>query len=77
MVTEIRIHDYGVVPRCELQAVHVRCAETQFARARLEEDAFGGVGRDELFGDFLGAVGGAVVDDDEFPVKFARLFRVN
>ena len=27
-----------------------------------------GVGFDELVGDDLGAVGGAVVDDDEFPV---------
>jgi hypothetical protein len=26
----------------------------------------------ELGGDFLGAIGGAVVDDDEFPVEFAN-----
>jgi hypothetical protein len=26
-------------------------------------------GGDELFGDFLRAVGGAVVDDDDFPVE--------
>jgi hypothetical protein len=29
------------------------------------------VGLDELFGDVLGAVGRAVVDDDEFPVEVA------
>lgn len=45
--------------------------EAEFACARLEEDAFGPVDAYELLCDFLGAVGGAVVDDDEFPVQFA------
>jgi hypothetical protein len=29
----------------------------------------GSVGFLELFGDFLGSVGGAVVDDDDFPIE--------
>jgi hypothetical protein len=55
-----------------LQAVDVGCSETEFAGAWLEDDV-GGVGFDELVGDFLGSVGGAVVDDDEFPVEFAYI----
>lgn len=35
-------------------------------------DALWAVGFDELFGDFLGSVWGAVVDDYDFPVDFAR-----
>lgn len=35
-------------------------------------DALWAVGFDELFGDFLGPVWGAVVDDYDFPVDFAR-----
>ena len=33
----------------------------------------GAVGFCELFGDCLGAVGGAVVDDDDFPVEATAL----
>lgn len=71
MVREVGVHDDGVVARGELEAVHVGRAETELAGARFEEDALGAVDRDELFCDVLGAVGGAVVDDDEFPVEFA------
>lgn len=34
-----------------------------------------GVGLDELVGDFLRAVGGAVINDDEFPVEVTRVIR--
>lgn len=71
MVAEIRVHDDHVVSGCELQAVDVGGAEAEFASARADLDALGGVGFLELGGDFLGAVGGAVVDDYEFPVKVA------
>jgi hypothetical protein len=52
-----------------LQAVNVGGAEAEFTGACADLDALGGVDLLELRGDFLGAVGGAVVDDDEFPVK--------
>lgn len=45
-------------------------AETELASARLEEDV-GGVGFDKLVGDFLGAIGATVVDNDELPIKLA------
>ena len=55
----------------------VRGAETEFAGAGLEDDVGGsGLGVvcfHELLGDFLGAVRGAVVDDDDFPVELAGL----
>jgi hypothetical protein len=66
---EIRVHDDDVVARRELQAVDVRGAETQFAGARPDLDALGGVRFLELRGDFLRAVGRAVVDNYELPVK--------
>jgi hypothetical protein len=51
--------------------VDVGGAEAKFAGARADLDALGGVGFLELGCDFLRAVGGAVVDDDEFPVEVA------
>lgn len=69
MVREIRVHDDDEVARCELQAVHVGGAEPQFAGARADLDACWCVGFLELGRDFLRAVWGAVVDDDEFPVE--------
>ena len=71
MVAEIRVHDDDEVARGELQAVDVGGSETKFTGARADLDAGGCVDFLELGGDFLGAVGGAVVDDDEFPVEFA------
>ncbi|KAI9148067.1 3-oxoacyl-(acyl carrier protein) reductase [Paramyrothecium foliicola] len=70
VVAEVGVHDDDEVARDELQAVDVGGAEAQLAGARLEDDVRG-VGLDELLGDLLGAVGGAVVDDDDFPVKVA------
>jgi hypothetical protein len=50
--------------------MNVRGTEAQFTRASVEFDAVA-VGFDELFSDGLGTVGGAVVDDYDFPVKLA------
>lgn len=71
MVGEIGVHDDDRGAAGELEAVHVGGAEAELAGARLQDDAFGGVELLELFGDGEGAVGGAVVDDDEFPIEFA------
>lgn len=68
---EIRIHDDDEVTGRELHAVHVRGSQSEFAGAGFEDDVVGAVGFDELFGDILGAVGGAVVDDDDFVVEFS------
>ena len=46
-------------------------SETELARSWVQLYVLGVVGGDELFGDCLGAVGGAVVDDYEFPVEIA------
>ena len=54
--------------------MNVSCSETEFACACFEDDAFlvlRVVGFDELFGDVLGSVGGAVVDYYYFPVEGA------
>lgn len=72
MVAEVRVHDDDEVAGRKLQAVHVGGTEAELAGARLEEDARGAVGALELARDFLGAVGGAVVDDYELPVEVAR-----
>lgn len=70
VVTEVGVHDDDEVAGDELQAVNVGGSEAELAGARLELDV-GGVGLDELLGDVLGAVGGAVVDDDDFPIEVA------
>jgi hypothetical protein len=69
-VAEIGVHDNDEVARHKLQAVNVGSSETQLSGARLEDDV-GSVGLDELVGDFLCSVGGAVVDNDEFPIQLA------
>jgi hypothetical protein len=74
-VAEVGVHDDDVVAFGELQAVHVRCAEAELARAGLEDDVRA-VGFFELFRDCLGAVRGAVVDDYEFPVNVAEAERL-
>ena len=70
MVREIRVHDYDEVARYELEAVDVGCSQAQLAGARFENDV-GVVGFGELVRYGLGAVWGAVVDDDEFPVEIS------
>lgn len=70
MVAKVGVHDDDVVTFGKLQAVDVGSAEAELACAGLEDNV-GGVCFDKLLGDILGAVGGAVVDDDEFPVDVA------
>lgn len=70
VVAKVGVHDDDVVALGKLQAVDVGGAEPELARARLEDDV-GSVGLDELLGDVLGAVGRAVVDDDELPIDVA------
>jgi len=50
-----------------LQAVDVGGAETEFARARFQDDVVCAEGLLEGFGPREGAVGGCVVDDYDFP----------
>ena len=68
MVREIGVHYYHVGSGGVFEAVDVGGAETEFAGAGFEDDARGGVEGLELLGYGEGAIGGAVVDDYEFPV---------
>ena len=70
MVREVGVHDDDEVARHELEAVDVGRSETQLSRAGLEHHVRR-VGLDQLLRDYLRAIGGAVVDDDEFPVELA------
>jgi hypothetical protein len=47
----------------------VGSAEPEFAGARAQLNVLRAEGGDELGGDFLSAVGGGVVDDDDFEVE--------
>jgi hypothetical protein len=69
VVAEVGVHDDDIVSCCELQTVDVGGSEAEFAGAGAQLDVLRADGGDELFGDFLRAVGGAVVDDDDFPVE--------
>lgn len=71
MVGEIGVHDNDKVARGELEAMDVGSSKTELAGARLEDDAVCAIDGDELLCDLLGAVGGAVVDDDYFPLELA------
>ena len=70
MVAEIGIHDDYKVARHELQAMDIGGAQAELAGAGLEYDVRG-ISFHELVRHNLGAVRGAVVNDDDFPVKFA------
>lgn len=70
VVREVGIHDDNEVAGNELETVDIGRSETEFASAGFEEDV-GRVGLDELLGDFLGSIGGSVVDNDEFPIEVA------
>jgi hypothetical protein len=72
MVREVGVHDDHVVSRGVFEAVDVGGPQAEFPCARVQFDVQGADGGDELFGDFLGAVGGAVVDDYYFPVEVSR-----
>lgn len=71
VVAEVGVHDNHKVAAGVLQAVDVRGAEAEFARARLEHDVLGAPEPLQLFGDLERAVRGAVVHDDDFPVQVA------
>ena len=71
MVREIRVHDDHEVSRGELEPVDVGGAEAEFPRAWLQDDAGGRVEFLQGLRDGEGAVGGGVVDDDEFPGEVA------
>jgi hypothetical protein len=68
-MTEVGVHDDDEVSGCELETMDVGRTETKFSGASAELDALGGVDFLELLRDVLGSVGGAVVDDDKFPVE--------
>ena len=68
MVAEVGVHDDDVVACCELKAMDVRRSQAEFARSGVEQDVVAAVVLLELFGDVQGAVGAAVVDNDDFPV---------
>lgn len=70
VVGEVGVHDDDEGTGDKLETVNVGGSEAKLAGAGLEEDV-GSVGLDELVGDLLGAVGGAIVDDHEFPIKVA------
>lgn len=72
MVAEIGVHDDHEVPRRELETVDVGCSKTELAGSGLEDDVVGAPYFLELFCDFLGAIGGSVVDDDDFPVEVSN-----
>lgn len=71
MVGEIGVHDDDEGAGGGAEAVDVGGAEAEFAGAGAEEDACGAVEVLELLGDGEGAVGGGVVDDDDFVVDVA------
>ena len=48
--------------------MYVCSSKAELTSARLEDDVFGAPDILELFGDLEGAVGGAVVDDDDLPI---------
>lgn len=69
MVGEIGVHDDDKAACREFQAMDVCGAQAELAGAGFEDDVRGGVEGLQLLGDGEGAVGGTVVDDDDFPVE--------
>ncbi len=69
MVREIGIHDDDEIPRCRFETMDVSGAKAEFTRARAEEDMFRVIQFLELLGDFEGAVGGGIVDNDNFVIE--------
>ena len=68
-MAKVRIHNNHIIPRDELQPMNVRRPEAELPSARLQNNALAPVDLNKLLRDFLGSVGGGVVDDDEFPVN--------
>jgi hypothetical protein len=71
MMGEIGVHDDNKIPSHKLKPVNIRSSETELSGARFEDDAVGAVSSDKLFRDLLGSVGGAIVNNNEFPVELA------
>ena len=71
VVREICIHDDYEGPRSVLKSMDVRSTKTKFACAGFEDDA-ASVKVLKLLGYLQGAVGGTIVDNDNFPVEFAE-----
>ena len=71
MVAEVGVHDDDIIAGRELQAVDIGSSETEFACSGLQFDVLRADRGDELLCDFLSAVGGAIVDDDDLPVEIA------
>ena len=71
VVAEVSVHNDHIVACGVLKTMNVGCSKTELALTRLQVDMFGAPELLELFGDFKGAVGGAIVDDDNFPVQVA------
>jgi hypothetical protein len=68
VVGEIGVHNDHKVASRKLKAVDVRRSKAQLAFARLQHDAVGPIDFDELLCNLLRAVGGFVIDNDEFPI---------
>lgn len=68
---EIGVHDDDEGAGCVGEAVDVGGAEAEFAGARFQHDVGGAVEFLELLGDGESAVGGGVVDNDDFVVEGA------
>ena len=69
MVREIGVHDDDEAARRVFQTVDISGAQAELAGTGFQDDVRRGVEGLELLGDGEGAVGGAVVDDDNFPVE--------
>lgn len=70
-MAEVGVHNDNKVARGVLKTVNVGGSKAKLAFTGLQVDMFGAPELLELFGDFQGAVGGAIVDDDNFPVQVA------
>ena len=69
MVREIGIHDDDEIPRCRFETMDVSGAKAEFAGTRAEKDVVRVIQLLELLGDFEGAVGGGIVDNDNFVIE--------
>lgn len=73
VVRQVSVHDHHKVAAGQFQARRVRGAEAQLAGARLQNDPVAAVRVHQGAHHVGGAVGGGVVDDDDFKVEVAEL----
>lgn len=71
MVAEVRVHDDNEVTGSKLQAMDVGGTQAELALAGLEDNVFRAVEALELLADLEGTVRGAIVNDNDFPIKIA------